>query len=258
MAIKSDTSIVVWRNCCINAPNAPSSFMLCTGAAWARVWWLQRPASAGSISYPSSQLLRSEEGSDCAILAKHSFFSTSSSKFIWLHQVSVAALGIFSCSLQTLSCSIWDLVPCPGIKPQPPALGAWSLSHWTAREAPKYSWLSGIRTYSTAFPGIPSRPGFLAQLKILLPIRQGTGEINFHIPFCGLSNTGKKRKRNMKFMMTSCSQTDFKSGPLLPEAKTSGGSMQRDIGWLQKATEVVCVSHESGILWLLETSYSRI
>ena len=31
-------------------------------------------------------------------------------------------------------CSIWDLVPQPGIKPGPPALEAWSLGHWTTRE----------------------------------------------------------------------------------------------------------------------------
>ena len=48
----------------------------------------------------------------------------------------VAACGIFSCSRRTLSCSMWDLVPRPGIKPGPPALGARSLSHWTTREVP--------------------------------------------------------------------------------------------------------------------------
>ena len=31
---------------------------------------------------------------------------------------------------------MWDLVPWPGIEPQPPALGAGSLSNWTARESP--------------------------------------------------------------------------------------------------------------------------
>ena len=33
-----------------------------------------------------------------------------------------------------LSCSMWDLVPWPGIEPVPPPWGAWSLSHWTTRE----------------------------------------------------------------------------------------------------------------------------
>ena len=35
-----------------------------------------------------------------------------------------------------LSCGPWDPVPCPGIKPGPPALGAQNLSHWTNREVP--------------------------------------------------------------------------------------------------------------------------
>ena len=32
------------------------------------------------------------------------------------------------------SCDMWDLSLLPGIEPWPPALGAWSLSHWTTRE----------------------------------------------------------------------------------------------------------------------------
>ena len=51
--------------------------------------------------------------------------------------VAVAACGIFSCSMQTLSCSKWDLVPWPGIEHRPPTLEAWSLSHWTTREVPR-------------------------------------------------------------------------------------------------------------------------
>ena len=38
-----------------------------------------------------------------------------------------------------LSRRIWELVPWPRIKPKPPALGAWSLNHWTAREVPLLS-----------------------------------------------------------------------------------------------------------------------
>ena len=33
-------------------------------------------------------------------------------------------------------CRMWDLVPWPGMEPRPPALGAWSLSHWTTKEVP--------------------------------------------------------------------------------------------------------------------------
>ena len=45
-------------------------------------------------------------------------------------------MGSFSCSIWTLSCGIWDLVPWPGIEPRPPELGAQSLISWTTREVP--------------------------------------------------------------------------------------------------------------------------
>ena len=37
---------------------------------------------------------------------------------------------------QHVGCGI--LVPHPGIEPVPPALEAWSLNHWTAREVPAW------------------------------------------------------------------------------------------------------------------------
>ena len=43
------------------------------------------------------------------------------------------------------SCGIWGLIPWPRIKLGPPALGVWSLSHWTTREVPRpgTSWRHG-------------------------------------------------------------------------------------------------------------------
>ena len=41
------------------------------------------------------------------------------------------------CSMQTLSCGMWNLVPRLGIEPGPHALGACSLSHGTIREVPE-------------------------------------------------------------------------------------------------------------------------
>ena len=61
----------------------------------------------------------------CRVLVvafRHSF-SYITCKFL------VAACGIFSCGM-------WDLVPWPGIKPEPPTLGLQSLSHWTTTEVP--------------------------------------------------------------------------------------------------------------------------
>ena len=56
--------------------------------------------------------------------------------FIWPPQVSVAALQIFRCSMQALSCGMWHLVPWSGIKPRPPALGAWSLASGPPGKSP--------------------------------------------------------------------------------------------------------------------------
>ena len=39
---------------------------------------------------------------------------------------------------------MWDLVPQLGIEPRPPALGAWSLSHWPTSEVPQENSLSFI------------------------------------------------------------------------------------------------------------------
>ena len=43
--------------------------------------------------------------------------------------------------MQSLSCSMWHQLPDQGLNPRPPALGAWSLSHWTTREVPHNSLL---------------------------------------------------------------------------------------------------------------------
>ena len=46
---------------------------------------------------------------------------------------------------------MWDPVPRAGIESRPPALGAWSLSHWTTREVP-------VLLHSK---GMPSKVNFL-------------------------------------------------------------------------------------------------
>ena len=47
-------------------------------------------------------------------------------------------LTFFFLAAPGLSFSMQDLVPWPGIKPRPPALGAWSLNNWTTREVPQF------------------------------------------------------------------------------------------------------------------------
>ena len=51
---------------------------------------------------------------------------------LWHAGSLVEACGIFSCGIQ-------DLVPWPGIEPGPPAMGPWSLNHWTTREVPLFT-----------------------------------------------------------------------------------------------------------------------
>ena len=52
----------------------------------------------------------------------------------------------------TVAC-VWDPVPRPGIEPGPPALGAWSLSHWTTGGVP-------VIVYQSISPLIFALPGF--------------------------------------------------------------------------------------------------
>ena len=47
----------------------------------------------------------------------------------------LTVLGVLAAYV-IFSCSMWDLVPWPGIEPWPPALGVQSLSHWTTGEVP--------------------------------------------------------------------------------------------------------------------------
>ena len=57
--------------------------------------------------------------------------------FIYLVEPSLSCCvrDLFSfVACRILSCSIWDLVPWPGIESRCPALGVRSLSHWTTRE----------------------------------------------------------------------------------------------------------------------------
>ena len=47
------------------------------------------------------------------------------------------------------------LVPPPGIKPMPPALGAWSLNHWSSREVPILLLFVLLATFTECF--LPNR-----------------------------------------------------------------------------------------------------
>ena len=73
--------------------------------------------------------------------------------------VLVAAWGIFSCVIWTLSCGMWDLVPWPGIKPGPPALGEQSLNYLTTREVPQAQIVFLVDDPRQIDRGVGSEPG---------------------------------------------------------------------------------------------------
>ena len=80
----------------------------------------------------------------------------------------LAVLGL-SYSMLTLSCGMWDLVPWPGIKPRPPALGGWSLSYWTTREV-SCMYLFKLQFYPDVCPGV----GWLDHVATLFLVSWGT------------------------------------------------------------------------------------
>ena len=71
------------------------------------------------------------------ILVTVSFFFFKKKLFTYLTATGLhCGCRFFSCGMQLLGCSMWNLVPWPGIELRPPALRAWSLSHWTTRKVP--------------------------------------------------------------------------------------------------------------------------
>ena len=80
------------------------------------------------------------------------------------------------------SCSRWDLSSWPGIEPTVPALEAWGLNHWTAREIP-------LRYFWSYFPYLENVSNSLRNSLSQLPL-QVWGK---HVLYTGQSN----REREM-------------------------------------------------------------
>ena len=70
---------------------------------------------------------------------------------MWLHWFFIATRGIFSWGMQTLICSMWDLVLWPGMEPGPTALGEQSVNCWTPRMSLQYFWLCWVFTAEGIF-----------------------------------------------------------------------------------------------------------
>ena len=65
--------------------------------------------------------------------------------FLFLYWLGlVMACGLFRCGMGTLSCGVWCLGPQQGMEPGSPALGVWSLSHWTMRDVLRLHFLMGV------------------------------------------------------------------------------------------------------------------
>ena len=54
----------------------------------------------------------------------------------WVHQVLMAARGIFSGGIKLLSYGVGALASWPRTESRPPSSGAWGLSHWATGQVP--------------------------------------------------------------------------------------------------------------------------
>ena len=68
--------------------------------------------------------------------------------FFRKHHCYLFYLLIQLCGFFDLHCGMRDLVPWPGIELGPPPLEAWSLSHWTIREVPRWKALLKVKSLS--------------------------------------------------------------------------------------------------------------
>ena len=126
LQIKALSSLCVSRSAVSNSLQPDGLYparLLCPWNSPGKILeWVVIPFSGGS-SWPKDQTQICIAG----IITENTLFKythTHTHTHIWLCWVLVVACRIFTCSMQTLNCSMWDLVPWLGIKPRPPALGA--------------------------------------------------------------------------------------------------------------------------------------
>ena len=115
-----------WRVCqSMEVLEGPHSQRLCTDVMLQQLW--QSPV------WPNSHHQLEQTGPPKKCRPLPLFYSA---RFIYFWLCLFCFLKILYLAMLGLSCSMWGLVPWPGIKPRLPALGVWSLSHWTTREVP--------------------------------------------------------------------------------------------------------------------------
>ena len=108
----------------------------------------------------------------------------------------------------SLSRSMWDLVPWLGNKPGPPALRAWSLSHWTMKDTPKFVsfWPDYPRCSLSPSPTWQRQEWFL----VSFPWRRHCSGLPQFVTCCvnlwtGIEPTGNMVKQPAKFTVDTIS-----------------------------------------------------
>ena len=106
----------------------------------------------------------------------------------------IVCLFVFGCarsssSMWILSCGVGDLVPWLGIKPEPPELRGWSLSHWTTREVPGGH---SFAYHKKKFLHIVAPPSRLSTQSTLCPSSQGQIVRRFEGFKCALAKSYKQ------------------------------------------------------------------
>ena len=109
------------------------------------LWWLAMVSIFSYASRPSSFPLWKNVYSVLLLISK-TYLSLMKDNFFTFHLFNIyfyltvvpglshSTQDRFSCGSWTLSRSMWDLVPWPGMEPRAPALGPQSLSHWNSRK----------------------------------------------------------------------------------------------------------------------------
>ena len=126
-----------WTNCWFRVHFPQCAMTWCSAVTWKailRTGEQEKGESGSRLCGKAAQADRSQKHEYKTYRQKVSFYNY---QYFFFNVIYLAVWDL-SCghavSIATLSCSMWDLVPWPGIKPRPPALGAQSFSHWTTRE----------------------------------------------------------------------------------------------------------------------------
>ena len=109
-----DAQLILWRGR-MNALSFWTVYWIFLPACLPEWWTLPFPDWGIIIFLPVPSLYMPCPTTSCLVSSSPSL-KKNIYLFIWLRWVLVATCRIFSCSMRTLSCSMWDLIPCWGIE----------------------------------------------------------------------------------------------------------------------------------------------